>query len=294
MRISVIFNPNAKGGRAGRVLARLDVAKDGATLVPTEAPGHARALAAAAARDGVGTIVAAGGDGTVNEILNGLGDSQAFARVRLAVLPAGTGNCFARELHMPLDAARAWKAIVAGREQLVDLPQAEFQRAGEVRHAYFAQMAGAGVDARAVVLLNPMLKHRSGYAAHIASGISAARGRHVRIMVTGSGEAVGEQVVIANGRFYGGPFVLSPNAAVDDGVLDCAVLPHAGWTAVCGCLWGAATRRLDRAAGMRHLRGTNFALAAPARVPLQLDGELAGELPCRISVEPRRLRVVVP
>src|SRR5207237_299358 len=114
-------------------------------LKPTTAPGGGRALAAEAVREGFEIIVAAGGDGTLNEVLNGIGDEpDGFARARLGVLPLGTINVFAREIGMPLDLRRAWAVIRRGRESAIDLPQVEFGATGKSQRRWFAQLAGAG------------------------------------------------------------------------------------------------------------------------------------------------------
>jgi len=109
-----------------------------------------------------------------------------------------------------------------------------------------------------------------------------------------AGRITGEQVVIGNGRLYGGPFVLFPEADPQDGFLNCCVIPHAGWAAVAACAWGIATGTLSRRAGMRHFQAEAFTLTSSARTPLEIDGELVGELPAKFSVRPRALRVIVP
>src|SRR6266480_3952128 len=122
-RICVIFNPAARGEKALRFRAHLNRLSHQCTLKPTTAVGSGQTLAAEAVREGFETVVAAGGDGTLNEVLNGIGDEpDGYARVRLGVLPLGTVNVFAREIGMPLDLRRAWKVIRRGRESVIDLP----------------------------------------------------------------------------------------------------------------------------------------------------------------------------
>src|ERR1019366_3034695 len=99
--------------------------------------------------------------GTLNEVLNGIGDvANGFERARLAVLPLGTVNVFARELIMPTKLAAAWAVIRQGREMLIDLPAAEYHVQGTSQRRYFAQMAGAGLDARAIEIVQWQLKKR--------------------------------------------------------------------------------------------------------------------------------------
>lgn len=296
MRICVIFNPAAKGEKAKRFRQHLDTIGADCALKPTTRPGGGRELALEAVGEGYDTIVAAGGDGTMNEVLNGIGDApDGFGRVRLAVLPLGTANVFARELRVPIHLRRAWEIIRRGCERKIDLPQAEFSTNGRTERRYFAQLAGAGVDARAVELVDWATKKRTGYGAYIVAGLKAVGETKPEISVTGPDcRASGEQVVVGNGRFYGGPFLLFPQAELGDGLLDVCILPDANWAAVVACAWGAITGTLSRRAGLRHFKAESFTLTATKRTPLELDGELVGELPAKFSITPNRLRVIVP
>src|SRR5262245_49550548 len=145
--ICIIFNPAARGEKAKRFQQSLASIADACSFKPTLAPGDGRAQAAAAVREGFQTIVAAGGDGTVNEVLNGIGDEpEGFARARLGVLPLGTVNVFAKELDMPANFRSAWKILQRGKEMIIDLPEVEFSLDGRSQRRFFAQMAGAGWD----------------------------------------------------------------------------------------------------------------------------------------------------
>src|ERR1041384_7843613 len=147
VRACVIFNPVAKGDKARHFRETLDVFAAGCALKKTAAAGDARRLAAEAIREGFELVIAAGGDGTLNEVLNGMGDApDGFDRACLGVLPLGTVNVFARELKLPLQPEAAWAAIRDGRETRVDLPCAEFTSNGRTERRYFAQMGGAGLD----------------------------------------------------------------------------------------------------------------------------------------------------
>jgi len=164
MRICVIFNPAAKGEKAKRFRRQLDAIGADCALKPTAAAGMGRALAAEAVREAYDTIVAAGGDGTVNEVLNGIGDApDGLMRARLAVLPLGTANVFAREIRMPIHLGRAWQVIRSPHEIAIDLAEAEFAAQGMRQRRLFVQLAGAGVDARAVELVDWRLKKWTGF-----------------------------------------------------------------------------------------------------------------------------------
>ncbi|MGH7976623.1 MAG: diacylglycerol/lipid kinase family protein, partial [Limisphaerales bacterium] len=168
MPICVIFNPAARGEKAKRFRRQLDAIGSQCAFKATTAPGDARRLAAEAVNDGFDLIVAAGGDGTVNEVLNGIGAAPGgFEKTRLGVLPLGTVNVFARELKISLQVERAWEILQRGREIKIDLPRVEFSANGKMERRYFVQLAGAGFDARAIELLNLQHKKKIGPLAYV-------------------------------------------------------------------------------------------------------------------------------
>ncbi len=261
----------------------------------TSAPGEARQLAAQAVREGFATIVAAGGDGTANEVVNGIADvPQGLASARLGIMPLGTLNVFARELGLPRDLAGAARTLAAGREMNMDLGRAELTIEGRRQGRHFLQLAGAGLDARAVELVSWALKRRTGPLAYIAAGLKALRETQPVINVEAPNAADGQLVLLGNGRYYGGSFEVFPGATLRDGCLDVCVLPRVtAWSTLQAAL-GMATGRLQRFWASRHFRSANITLRSSNRVGLQLDGEFAGELPVTFSVLPLALRVIVP
>src|ERR1044071_4957836 len=195
MKTCVIFNPAARGDKARNLRAHLsDVAKD-AALKPTQCPGDARRLGAEAGREGFEPIVAAGGDGTLNEVLNGIADADGFKHARLGLLPLGTVNVFAKELKLPQDFTGAWRAIQTGNEMIIDAPWANYIIAGQAQRRYFAQMAGAGLDSRAVDLVNWELKKRIGYLAYVVAGLQALCEQLPPIEVSNGRKAASGQMV---------------------------------------------------------------------------------------------------
>ncbi len=292
----VIFNPAARGAKAGSLNRRLAKLCAGVALKPTWAPGTARACARQAVDEGFETIVAAGGDGTVNEVLNGIGDAErGFERTRLAVLPMGTMNVFARELSLPLKLENAWPALCHGMERLIDLPEAEFQNAGATERRHFIQMAGAGVDARAVAGVSWKLKKRLRSGAYVWAGLKALLGRRppVHVVVNGERFPCG-QALIGNGRLYGGSIAVFWNAAIDDGQLDLLTLhPATVWRLPFYAVQMFSKTRKPTG-GMRYHQSPEVRFEGVADEPLELDGELVGTLPATFRLRPKRLRVVVP
>jgi YegS/Rv2252/BmrU family lipid kinase len=291
----VIFNPTAKGNRARHFLQHLGWLRVDCALKPTTLPGGGRLSAMEAVRDGYDTIVAAGGDGTVNEVLNGIADaSNSFEKVQVGVLPLGTMNVYARELGLPLQWERAWAVIQRGIVRHMDLAVAEFGPAERRERRCFAQLAGAGLDARAVELVDLRFKKKVGPAAYVVAALRAMQGGQVPITVeVGSTRMTGELVLVGNGRLYGGPFTVFPNADLGDGRLDVCVFPKVTWRTAIVFAAGLLFRRALPRCCARHLQAESLTLTSPVRVPLQLDGEAAGELPAAFSVHRKSLRVLV-
>lgn len=296
MRVCVIFNPVARGEKARKFAGLLQTFSRDCHCKPTTAAGDARRLAAEAVAEGFDGVVAAGGDGTLNEVLNGIGDVPGgFGKVRLGVLPLGTINVFARELKIPLEPRRAWEVICRGNEISIDLPRAEFQKNGKTVSQYFAQLAGAGLDSNAVALVNWELKKKIGPLAYVAAGLKALQLPQSKIIVSSAaGSLTGEMALIGNGRFYGGNFLLFSKAEMRDGLLDVCVFPKVNWSILFRAGFGLMTNRLHRLCNATEIQTDNVTLAADRRTFLQLDGENVGELPAKFSVLPRTLRVIAP
>lgn len=296
VKICIIFNPAARGDKARRFRARLLELSSQARLEPTKAAGHGQALAAEAVAAGFDTIVAAGGDGTVNEVLNGIATHpDGLQRVRLAVLPLGTVNVFARQLGLPTGLEAAWRVICAGHERRIDLAEGEFMVEGQPVRRCFVQMAGAGVDSRAIALVDWESKKRLGPLAYWQAGWRALAEPKPPVTVSdGERSLTGHQVLIGNGRYYGGRLPVFPEADLSDGLLEVTVVPRASvWALARGAL-GMALGRLYSLGGAQHLRAASLTLSSPSPVALQMEGENVGYLPARLWVRAGALRVVVP
>jgi diacylglycerol kinase (ATP) len=294
--ICIVFNPAARGERARRFREHLDALGVACVLKPTTAPGTGQKLAREAVRDGFSCVVAAGGDGTLNEVLNGIvGEPDGLERVALGVLPLGTSNVFARELGLPLRWDRAWDLIQQGHERRIDLVKATFESPDGRCARHFVQLAGAGLDARAVELVDWEWKKQAGFFAYVTAALRALREPQSIITVeTDTETATGELVLLGNGQRYGGPFRLFPQARLDDGHLDAHVYARADIRLAIACLGGLLTRRLGSVGRPKRLRAAFLRLTASARTPFQIDGELAGHLPAQLEVRPAALRVVAP
>jgi YegS/Rv2252/BmrU family lipid kinase len=292
VRICVIFNPAARGNKARHFRHHLAEIGGQSALKATVAPGDARRLAADAVKDGFDVIVAAGGDGTVNEVLNGIGDApNGFEKARLGVLPMGTVNVFARELKMPLNLEGAWENLRRGREKKIDLPCAEILATG--KKFYFVQLGGAGLDVRAIDLVDLSMKKKIGPLAYIIAGLKALFEKKMQIKATANGSSLsGELVLIGNGKFYGGPFEVFPSADLCDGILDVCVFPRTDLGTLLRCVPAFLLRRKLPEKMVKRFREASFELAGDPGANFELDGEMIGPLPVRFSVERERLLVI--
>jgi diacylglycerol kinase (ATP) len=296
VRTCVIFNPTAKGDKAKLFRQHLDKFGAECTLKQTSHVGAARSLAAESVREGFEIIVAAGGDGTLNEVLNGIGDEpDGFERARLGVLPLGTVNVFAKEIGLPMVLGEAWQTIRDGCETRIDLPMVKFTGKNSPENRYFAQLAGAGLDARAIELVNWKLQKRLGPLAYVWAGMTALRGKPSQITVTnGTMSATGELVLIGNGRFYGGKYRVFPEADLRDGVLEVCVFPRANWLTLARCLRMFITRCDVPRSVVKSFRAQTLTLTSTSPTPLEVDGENIGHLPAVFSLQREKLRVIVP
>lgn len=289
-----IVNPVA-GGR--RTLSRWAQLRDrlrslGIEFVErhTESPGHAAALAVEAVRDGASTVVAVGGDGTVHEAANGL-LSEATATARLAILPTGTGNDFARSIGLPLRAADAVLALVDGRERRVDV--------GAAGARYFVNVAGVGFDAEVAREVASRKGVGRGPVPYIQGLLKMlARYRNTDVVFTADGVRHRERVLllaVGNGPRYGGGMMICPGAEVDDGLLDVLVAGDVGKLETLALLPRVFTGRHLANPKVSIFRCRELIVEASERpLTVHADGEIVGTVPMTFRVFPRRLTVWVP
>lgn len=283
MRLKFIANPAAGSQRAGVIERAVEyMRRQGAEVVVfrTEYAGHAEELAENTA--GFQRLVVAGGDGTINEVINGMMPNP----LPLAVIPLGTANVFALECALPKDLAAQCALAVAGEPRLATLG-----RAGE---RYFLLMAGAGMDAAAVEEVNLSLKRVTGKAAYFYSALKVWLRQPVRDICCQTRDGAKfhhlSQVVVCNSRLYGGSFCLAPAASIFSPQLEVVILPFMGRFSLLVCLLTLLLRGRIRPPG-RIL--TTARLTVSGRGRLQLDGEAAGEAAVEIEACPAVLPLIV-
>lgn len=286
--IVIIGNPSSGRGsyadRLKRCAETLGERGDEVEIWPTERPGHATELATLA---GARLVVAAGGDGTVNEVVNGL-----RADATLGILPFGTANVLARELGLPRNPIHAARRILDGERGRIDLGVATDQRGEERR---FACMAGVGFDANVVRTVTPRLKR---YLRVLAFPVSALRvlleEELPTVHVIADGEVHKAQLaIVANGQYYGGDFRIARRAdSLTSGELE-AVLVERVSVLLRPDILARFLAREPLGRSMKPVPAHELYARAPgAEVPVQLDGEVWGRLPMSFRVEPDALGVI--
>lgn len=256
------------------------------TVVETSRRGDAERLAREAASSGIGLVLAGGGDGTVNEIVNGL---AGVARPpMIGVLPLGTANVLARELGLPLGVGAAATALAKGRPRTVHL--------GLVNGRRFVMMAGVGFDARVVAAVRPEMKSRFGRLAYAATTAELwARGQPARykLDIGGLSEEVGS-VIVANGRHYAGGFVACPDADLYRPELALCVLRSSDRGGLLATALALGVGQILWAPGVRHLVTPSLYVDGPSDEPVQADGDIVGGLPAMFSVAAETLQMLAP
>lgn len=280
--IVVILNPRARSERAQGLAEELRRIAPTADLRFTTGPGDARLLAAQAASEGTRVVVAAGGDGTVNEVANGLAGSDAA----LGVLPMGTMNVFAKEHGLPDDLAGAWRIVSAGGVRQIDLAAAGDH--------HFIQLAGVGLDAQVVKETKWESKKRLGPLSYLISAAHiAARTPPKLIIESDVSTREGSFVLIGNGRYYGAKMTLFPDAKTDDGLLDVLIFKNLGYLDIARYLGSVLIGKHTGLSDVEYFQTARVNIRSPEVVPVEVDGELLGELPMTFRIA-GKLRICVP
>jgi YegS/Rv2252/BmrU family lipid kinase len=295
-RAFVVVNPAAGGGRTRRtwprlreVLGSLDVELH---AVETTGVGAGTELARHAVLDGWPLVVAVGGDGTVNEVVNGVMDGSGVARAAIGVIPTGRGRDVCRNLGVPRDPHAAARRAFTGRETTVDAGAVELP---DGRRRYFVNAAGVGFDAAiAASARTGRAPGTLGYLLAVLRSLGRYEPYPVSVAVDGEPSPPGRvaAVVVANGAYYGGGMRIAPFADPTDGRLDVVILCELGRLALLRWLPTVYTGGHLRSSRVSVRSGRLIALGSTGGLPAHVDGEPLPEAPVRVSIHPRGLRIL--
>jgi diacylglycerol kinase (ATP) len=281
----IILNPAADSERALRKQARVESLARDCVICATTYTGEAEAMARRGVAEGFEKIVAAGGDGTINEVVNGLAGTNAM----LGLLPIGTMNVFATELGLPVNNLElCWEIVNGDSIRAVDLPKAN--------QKFFVQLAGVGLDAQVVKETSSNLKKNFGPLSYLISAVQIAARTPPKLFIQSEDASIdeGSFVLVGNGRLYGGPFPFFKHAALDDGLLDVIVFKRLGYLEIIKYLQDVIFSSEIRVPEIEYFQTRQLRVESDQSVPVELDGELVGNCPVEFSVRDRSLRVLVP
>jgi diacylglycerol kinase (ATP) len=286
-RVFIILNPISGGGSGRRVLPRFVDAlrRRGmeAEVFETTRPGDARDTAEARG-DEFRWVVAMGGDGTINEVLNGLPNPS---RTALGTIPVGTSNILARELQLPRHPEKA-AAVIAGRRSVpIDMAVANDRR--------FLMCAGVGWDAEVLQRLEAVRRGPISHA-HYLQPIAMATMKYdfpeIRIRIDGETNA-GSMVFLSNIKNYAAFFTVTPEAVFDDGLIDVCIIHGNRRRDFLRWFAAAYTGRLTDYNDVTVTRGSRIEIDADRPLPYQVDGDSAGQTPLTVQVHPHGARFLV-
>jgi YegS/Rv2252/BmrU family lipid kinase len=293
----LVLNPVSGRGAGLRGRGRIEAAlrAKGITFrsAVSEYAGHTTSVVRAAITAGCRNIVVAGGDGSLSEAANGiLGQAAVASReIRLALIPVGTGNDWARMRAIPRDYPGAARVLAQGRTVLQDAGMIEFGAGG---HRHFVNVAGAGFDAAVLEHMPGRRLGRLSYVVGLVRALLAYRPLPLRWR-HGEGEGSAEAFLMfaCNGRYCGGGMLVAPDARDDDGQLELVLVRHMPRLKVLRSLPLLFDGSIYGHPRVSHWTSTSVELSRPAGTFIEADGELVGQLPARVSVQRAALGVMV-
>jgi len=301
MKAAAIVNAHAEAGmaryrwpKAAAALAR----RLGAVEVRfTTRPGDATGLAQELACSGYDPVIAAGGDGTLNEVANGL--LAAGCDVRLGILPIASGGDFARMLGLS-NVGTAIETLAAGHWRRIDAVRTQFHGPDGATVRHFVNIASVGLGGLVTQTVQhgwPFVPGSLRYLGACLPPLAAGRSFKIRMCLDGGDGAVESAVTIvslANGRYQGGGILIAPEAAIDDGLMDVTLVETVGLGEVLRHLRILYSGDIYSHPKVHHWRARRVLVTAENTVPLELDGEPLGHLPLEAEALPQALRLLSP
>ncbi len=285
----IIYNPAARTASEEKIRLAVSYLREKGyrtEVLPTRMRAHAVELARQAAKAGAEMVIAAGGDGTINEVVNGLAGSE----VPVAVLPMGTTNVLARELNISFDVYPALDAAISGTPRSVSLGRIESPVSSFSRD--FCLMAGIGFDGKAVYDISGGFKAFSGKTAYVFSGLKNLlfySPEILRIKVDGA-EYEGTTAIIGKASKYGGEFKITPDASLTEPVLYTCIFKGRTRRELIRSVLGVLRGRHLRDKGVLYTKSTDVEISGTAHI--QIDGDYLGTTPAKVTVEANAVKMI--
>jgi len=287
IRAKVIVNPDSHPRTVKRYIRpAVNVLKSNGFKVSvsfSKVIGGALPLAEEAAEQGYDCVIAVGGDGTINEVINGIMGKD----IVLGVLPAGATNVLARELGIPTHMVHAAEAIVNQRRKRIDL--------GCISGRYFSMMTSCGYDAYAVSRINLRIKKIVRRYAYVWAGLKDLffyRPTQITIVMdNGKILEKGSFVTVSNTHFYGGSYMVTPLARIDDGFLDVCIYKGKSQLGLVRFVFRMFWKQHLKLKKVGYYRVKNVDLYASRQTLVQVDGDFLGELPKTVRIVPKAIDV---
>ena len=300
-RAKVIVNPAAGANKTYKKWPQLHRLLDHIGLSfdhqYTEGAGHAIELARNAASDGYRYLVAVGGDGTVNEVANGILNTGNAGEVSFGVVSTGTGSDFARSAGIPMDYINAGSILTSTKRLVIDAGIVEYRKNGEKTQRYFVNAAGIGFDAAAVESTEKIPKYFGGtipYLAGLLRTLIGYRNKSVVMDIDDRNQpAKILSVIVANGNYLGGGMHVAPDAVMDDSLLDVVVIGDVGKYDLLKSLPMIYKGTHGDHPKVSMEKAKKVSIETSERVLVHADGELLGEGPASFSLLPLALNLVV-
>ena len=290
MKIRLIYNPVSKKAKSAYALflelgikKLMDGGRNDVELVKTHAPLDATRLAREAVDLGFDMVVAVGGDGTLNEVINGVVGSDII----VGLIPFGITNVFALEVGIPRDPFDAIDVLLHGKPRKIDI--------GKANDRYFILMVGAGLDGVAVNNFPFKLKWFLGKLSYLVTGMYYyfSKYKPARMEITVDGKKYyGYQIMVNNVSLYGGKFKIAPRATIFDGYLDVCIFTRSGFFDDLRYVWSVLNSNHYKWSDVLILKGKRISIKGDSY--FHVDSEPMGKLPVDIEVVPHSIKIILP
>lgn len=302
MKVFYVVNPASRAGRTRRLwyenLKKAECYTPDMRWFFTEGPLHAVEIARNAADNGYGKIVSVGGDGTLNEVVNGIMQSSKRDKVLLGVISLGTGSDFIKTLGIPQNVDEMFNSVARGKPLKIDVGICRFtDHSGKNSERYFLNIADAGIGGETVAKVNSTTKIFGGFASFLYGTLSTLifyKNKKVKYTIDSeTAEEMITMLVVANGRFFGGGMQIAPEAELNDEYFDVIVVKEAGLLDF--LKYGTFIYRGVKITGddrVRYIRAKRVTASSEEEVLIDVDGEQPGRLPASFEIISSAISVI--